>query len=81
MTTTTETVDGKARRLLARGAVMVVSCADTHASAHVRGDHGIRDVNFVHGGWSCTCPAFGDCSHIAVRLCTTQRPVAEEGDR
>jgi uncharacterized Zn finger protein len=78
-TTTRETIDGKARRLLARGCVMVVSCDETHTYAHVRGDTGIYDVNFHGRTWSCTCPAYGPtCSHIyAVRLVTTTQKEAQ----
>lgn len=74
--TAAETVDGKARRILAMGWVTIISCDDQHARALVRGEHGDYEATFDHGGWSCTCPAFGPvCSHIyAVRLVTTGRP-------
>jgi uncharacterized Zn finger protein len=75
---TGETVDGKARRLLALGAVTVVMASVDRTVAHVRGDSGVYDVEWDRDrGWSCTCPNFGDCSHRrAVRLCTTAAKVS-----
>ncbi len=72
-TLTRETVDQKAQRLLATGCVTVVFASVVRTVAHVRGDSGIRDVEWNRdGGWSCTCPNYGDCSHRrAVRLVTT----------
>lgn len=73
-----ETVDGKARRLLARGCVFVVSCNHEHVAAHVLGDSGIYDVEYGPEGWHCTCANRGrNCSHVyAVRLVTTTTPGA-----
>ena len=71
------TATDKARRLLADGCVMVIAADEAHTVARVRGDSGIHDVNFHRGKWSCTCPAFGECSHrIAVRLVTTSQAMA-----
>ena len=68
----TENAVRKAARLLADGSVYVIVTDAAHTAARVRGDHGIYDVNWIHGGWACTCAAFGECSHIAaVRLVTT----------
>jgi uncharacterized Zn finger protein len=74
-TVATESVDQKAGRLLASGAVTVLVCDDSFTIAHVCGDHGVHEVNWRYGAWSCTCPAFGDCSHRrAVRLVTVVTP-------
>lgn len=81
VTATSRTEDrlGKARRILAMGWVTVVACDDLDAIALVRGDHGEYRVEWHHGAWSCSCPAFGECSHeLAVRLCTTLTPPGGE---
>jgi hypothetical protein len=50
---TPESVDGKARRLLAVGAVTIVECDDGSALAYVRGDSANYTVTYEHGSWSC----------------------------
>jgi uncharacterized Zn finger protein len=66
-----EDVTEKARRLLATDCVLVMSADESRVVARVRGDSGIHDVEWDHGTWSCTCPAWGRCSHQrAVALCT-----------
>ena len=66
-----ETAEGKARRLLAEGAVHVHTADENRVTARVRGASGVYDVTWLGGRWSCTCAAYGRCSHVkAVRLCT-----------
>jgi uncharacterized Zn finger protein len=72
-----ESIDAKASRLLANGAVHVHSANEDQVIARVRGESGIHDVEWNRGEWSCTCLARGVCSHErAVWLCTMGRPQA-----
>jgi uncharacterized Zn finger protein len=69
----------KAHRLLLAGHVAVKS-ADAHlVLASVRGDSGpIYDVRWSHlQGWSCTCPAYGRCSHEDAVAHVADAPIAE----
>jgi hypothetical protein len=70
---TRETVDAKARRLLAEGRVLIVRVRLDFVIAIVQGDSDSYDVRHDPSGWSCSCPVRRpECSHIAaVRLVTT----------
>jgi len=68
-----EDADTKARRLVAADQVQVLFADEHRIVARVRGDHGIYDLEWDRGDWSCTCAARGACSHIeAVHLVTLQ---------
>lgn len=59
----------KARRIVAEGRLIVQAAGPGYASATVRGDGDVHLVAYARGGWSCSCPARGRCSHeIALGL-------------
>jgi uncharacterized Zn finger protein len=61
-----ESVQTKARRLLAEGRVEVAHRTPGLAVAYVRGTEERHEVRWERGrGWSCTCPAgtYRPCSH------------------
>lgn len=65
---TTETVTAKARRLVASGAVTVTHRVGQEITASVLGDSGRYEVTRRRGGWSCSCPNYIRCSHLAAVL-------------
>jgi hypothetical protein len=66
-----ETADVKARNLLANGLVTIHSAGPWFVAATVHGSSGLYITGYEHGGWHCTCPCRGRCSHIiAVQLTT-----------
>lgn len=64
----TENVAVKAARLLTSGSVTVVHRVDRNVIAIVFGDTGTYEVRRRRGGWSCTCPNHGRCSHLTATL-------------
>ena len=58
-----ESAFDKSRRLLASGAVSIVRCDRNGVAAVVKGDTGIRTVQYRGDAWACDCPAIGMCSH------------------
>jgi hypothetical protein len=70
----TESVDGKARRLLATGRVHVPDIV----RVVIDGDTGRRTVELHGSQWQCSCEAFEyrhTCSHVdAVALLTAPPP-------
>ncbi len=61
----------KAGRLLAAGRVQVTFADEDQVRARVMGDHGLYEVTWEHGDWSCSCVARTGCSHrLAVKLVT-----------
>jgi len=60
-----ESVQTKARRLLAEGRVTIVARIPGQAVATVRGTEAVHEVRWDRGrGWSCTCDAGARrCSH------------------
>jgi hypothetical protein len=70
------TVAEKANRLRADAQMQVVWATDQLIQAKVRGDHGIYDVRWDRlQGWSCSCLAFGRCSHTEAVSSVTMRSV------
>jgi len=68
---TRETAEGKAVRLLGSGSVSVTLAVPGLVNATVFGDHGLYAVTYRRGGFSCSCLAYGGCSHLlAVLRCT-----------
>lgn len=55
----------KAGRYLLDGRVVVELAQPGSFRATVRGGGQIYVVGFGRGGWTCTCPARGLCSHLA----------------
>ena len=75
---TRESADVKGRRMLTEGRLTVTRInnsmdSDGVISGRCRGDDGaVYSVRWtLHGGWHCTCPAKGNCSHlVALKLVT-----------
>lgn len=66
---TRENAAARGARLLTEGRLVVTLAAPGSFAAVVRGSGDLHDVTFGRGGWSCTCPARGICSHLhAARL-------------
>lgn len=66
-----ETVDGKARRLLAEGRVLISDGGRKRVLASVAGESAVYVVAYSAGSWWCSCPARGRCAHrVAVELVT-----------
>jgi uncharacterized Zn finger protein len=64
-----ENVTEKAHRLLASDRVQIMTADENRVIARVAGDHGVYDVEWNRGAWSCTCRNYGTCSHrVAVGL-------------
>jgi uncharacterized Zn finger protein len=77
-----ESVQVKARRLLAEGRVTITSRVPGRAEARVRGTEEVHRVSWERGlGWACSCPAFPRrCSH-RVALSLVILPDTAEGWR
>jgi len=70
------TIVDKATRLRCDGRLQVLFATDQLVQARVRGDHGVYDTRWSRlQGWSCTCPAYGRCSHQEAVASVTMRPV------
>lgn len=61
---TRESAHIKARRYLGEGRLVVEMAGPGYVSATIRGDGDIHVVGYARGGWDCTCPARGRCSHL-----------------
>jgi uncharacterized Zn finger protein len=61
-----ESAFDKGRRLLAEGRVRLLRVGPKLVDAVVWGDSAAEyRVGYACGGpWTCTCPAFGACSHV-----------------
>jgi uncharacterized Zn finger protein len=59
-----ETAAAKASRYLLEGRVVVDTAGPAQFAATVHGSSGQHLVTYVRGGWSCTCPCLGRCSHL-----------------
>lgn len=77
---TRENAATKARRLLAEGRIRIRAASESErfVAAEVRGDSSaIYSAGYEAdaGGWWCSCPAKGVCSHIlALQLITVLEP-------
>jgi hypothetical protein len=52
---TREAAEDRALALLASGLVQILSADQGHVAARVRGRHGVYDVAWYFGQWTCTC--------------------------
>lgn len=70
-----ESVEDKARRLLATGRLTVTSVVGDHVAAVCQGDTGCYDLGHQPGrGWWCSCAVRTDrCSHLAALWLITIR--------
>jgi hypothetical protein len=76
-----ETLDAKARRLLAEGRLCVLLADAERIEAKVRGSKTEHSTGYQRGGWWCDCEAhrFGRrCSHLAALQPVTVRPSREQ---
>jgi hypothetical protein len=69
-----ETVAAKAHRLLASGQLTVTRVDGHRVSATCAGDTGRYTLSFERGEWSCSCPAYRDCSHLEALKLVTRQP-------
>jgi uncharacterized Zn finger protein len=65
----------KGRRLLGEGRLRVLSITTRELQAECWGDSAeLYTVGYRPGGWYCSCPAFGRCSHMTALMLVTSRP-------
>jgi len=70
------TVVEKADRLRSEARVQIKWATDQLVQAAVRGDSGVWDCRWTRlQGWSCSCPAYGRCSHVLAVASVTMRSV------
>lgn len=55
----------KGRRYVAEGRVNLRLVTDAEVKAVVRGGGHAYETGFDGERWFCTCPALGECSHLA----------------
>ena len=65
-----EAAHDKGRRYLHEGRLLIKAVSERHIAAVCRGDSGeLHTLAADHRGFSCSCPAARDCSHlVALRL-------------
>ena len=70
-----ENAEVKGRRLLAEGRLIVLAVRPRTLDATCRGDSAeVYHLGYQAGGWFCTCPALGTCSHLVALQLVTLRP-------
>ena len=75
-----ERAHDKGRRLLTEGRLRVVACSERHVVAHCIGDSGERYLlSADHQTWTCSCPAYGRCSHLVALMLVTLKPLPHGG--
>lgn len=67
-------VKGKPAALLTGRRVLVLEAAPGHATVEVTGAHATYTVTRRRGGWHCTCPAYGGCSHLTAARAVLEPP-------
>jgi hypothetical protein len=76
-----ENATAKALRVLVRLASTFRLADNRRILAWCRGDSAeVYDVGYDRGGWFCSCPALGRCSHLIALMRVTVRPRGEDGD-
>ena len=72
-----ETIAAKGARYLVEGR-LIVRNVDEHADiveAYCRGNGAVHSLGHSGAGWFCSCPARGDCAHLAaLRLVVAVEP-------
>ncbi len=71
---TREGVEAKGRRYLMEGRVVIEAVNPRQIVASVRGGGEIHQVGYQRGGWYCTCPAKGPCSHLVALMLVCVAP-------
>lgn len=77
---TRESAESKGRRYLIEGRLVIEAVDHRRVVASVRGSGEIYATGYSPGGWFCSCPAQGRCSHlVALQLVTVAPPVMRGG--
>lgn len=71
---TRESAEVKGRRLLTEGRVVMEAVDPRRIVASVRGNGELYTVGYERGGWYCTCPAKGRCSHLVALMLVCVAP-------
>jgi hypothetical protein len=71
-----EGAETKGRRYLTEGRLLVEAVTAHRIDATCRGNGEVYAVGYQRGGWACTCPALGRCSHLVALQLVTVRPGA-----
>lgn len=72
-----ETIDQKAKRLLAEGRLTVLVVNPDAVVARCKGDSGAEYMlgwDKAHMNWVCSCPARAKCSHLRALWLVTVKP-------
>lgn len=69
-----ENAEAKGRRYLTEGRLLVRFAGPQGIRAICRGNGEFYRVGYERGGWWCTCPAKGRCSHLIALMLVTVRP-------
>lgn len=73
---TRENAEMKGRRYLADGRLVLELVDANRIVANIRGNGAIWTTGYERGGWHCSCPAAGRCSHlVALQLVCVAPPV------
>jgi hypothetical protein len=63
-------------RMYLRGKITIVKVGRRGVHATV-GDHGMYDVTYINGKWSCSCGLAQPCNHVAAVALVIQLPMNE----
>lgn len=71
-----ENAEARGRRLVGEGRLTVEYVGENVVRAICRGSGEVHDVTWSDGGgWRCSCPARGRCSHVvALQLVVVVKP-------
>lgn len=75
-----ESAEAKGRRYLAEGRLIISVAGRDRIDATCRGSGEVYAVTYRRGGWSCSCPALGRCSHLTALMLVTA-PIAALQDQ
>ena len=68
---TRERAEAKGRRYLEEGRLIISTAGPSYVDATCRGSGDVHSVTYRRGGWSCSCPALGRCSHLVALMLVT----------
>ena len=72
-----ENIQTKGRRYLIEGRLSVRLVSHSQVVASCRGTGEVWTVGYQRGGWYCTCPAKGRCSHLEALQLVVVRPAED----
>lgn len=64
----------KGARYVAEGRLTVTRVDDHEIAATCKGRGEVWSLGYKRGGWHCSCPVRGACSHLHALWCVTIRP-------